>query len=913
MRKRVIKNKLMIEAGSVVDGNTLIQKIGEGGFGEVWQVKNNTTDSLKALKLIPKHTLKQFDQELKALKQYSEKLHLLRSPYLLHIEGISSNQDYLYYFMPLADSENTSTSMSGDWNPLTLATVIDAKRSQEEWFTIHEIRDYIAPILKGLQLLSDSGLAHRDVKPENIIFFNNIPCLGDIGLVGEDKTMLTRMGTPYYLAPSYYTEEGGHPDKWGIITTLYTMMTGNLPDKLGREKFRYPPNGKISLNEETREKWGLLKEIIFRETEVGEGITHKSYRDIAEEINSICALPSKGNTAKADGDSKQKKSTRKKVVKNNSKSSTPKEARRLKSVLPSFVHTKRNMVRDYRNVLGIDFGTSNTVVSYWSPRIDKIEIIPILGSKTTATLIEYDETGKILRWGNELKGVEPSPYHFSNFKHLIASDNKVTFQDGSTKDHSDVCYAYLDLIIKEVKKSFFKPNVFPEKMITRLGYPSTWTEQQVQRLHLIAEKLLKLPHVELIPDSLATLSATSIFDKGSKYWFFDIGGYTTEVAVLDYTNAPIPAIIKLNSIDIGGSHFDEIISDIIIEKENEYANDGKASKIDSRVRYYAKRMKEETAEISYSSERVGSEIPIKCSKYEILEASEMLITELSDFLYDNIEQDSKIIVMGGMANCKLLINDIKARTPNSITFKISREPELQIAKGIAKFESWIMDLLDLYKESIRDDYDNAIYEMLNKFKQENKDKIRKTFRRIIERKASNLYFKGYVNDIAKSQIPECTTELINLWGAPIKNIVMDICKSMIEGSMTFHADFKMNHRMLDNFRSLAHKISYELSDEMSKIVHCLPDLPFRIDNPFASKNEAVIDVLTNYFVGENNKESGWEILWAGKDNFVGLSDLYSQAFEMLWEAQKYGKPFVHNDGNKLIGIKEYNYRQCFSI
>lgn len=43
--------------------------------------------------------------------------------------------------------------------------------------------------------LSDAGLVHRDVKPENILFFRGHPCLGDISLLGVDSAQITRRGT----------------------------------------------------------------------------------------------------------------------------------------------------------------------------------------------------------------------------------------------------------------------------------------------------------------------------------------------------------------------------------------------------------------------------------------------------------------------------------------------------------------------------------------------------------------------------------------------------------------------------------------------------------------------------------------------------------------------------------------------
>jgi serine/threonine-protein kinase len=82
-------------------------------------------------------------------------------------------------------------------------------------------------VLQALQTLSDAGLVHRDVKPENILFFNGQPCLGDISLLGADASVITRRGTPGYATSFWYA----------AAAMLQTLLTGNSPEKLGRASF----------------------------------------------------------------------------------------------------------------------------------------------------------------------------------------------------------------------------------------------------------------------------------------------------------------------------------------------------------------------------------------------------------------------------------------------------------------------------------------------------------------------------------------------------------------------------------------------------------------------------------------------------------------------------------------------------
>ncbi|MEX2580600.1 MAG: hypothetical protein WD342_16200 [Verrucomicrobiales bacterium] len=128
----------------------------------------------------------------------------------------------------------------------------------------------MVPVLEGLQMLTEAGLVHRDVKPDNILFFDGRPSLGDISLLGADAAMVTRRGTPGYVTPSWYL--GGHPDMFGAAATLYSLLTGNAPDRMGRSAFLWPPQGKESLTPAERSEWKRLHAVIRRalEEEVSE-------------------------------------------------------------------------------------------------------------------------------------------------------------------------------------------------------------------------------------------------------------------------------------------------------------------------------------------------------------------------------------------------------------------------------------------------------------------------------------------------------------------------------------------------------------------------------------------------------------------------------------------------------------------
>jgi len=249
----------------VLDGYRLIRFLGRGGFGEVWLCRSESMGDYRALKFISTHDSDRLEKEYQALVHYRKAVAMLRSPRLVPIEHVNRNEAGLYYVMPLADGSGADDPADVAWVPLSLTTKIHEQVEAAAWFSSREIIEMLLPVLEALQTLSDAGLVHRDVKPENILFFNGQPCLGDISLLGADASVITRRGTPGYATPSWYV--GGHPDMYGVAATLFSLLTGNSPDRMGRAAFAWPPQGEKSLSECERAEWKRLHGVIRRATD----------------------------------------------------------------------------------------------------------------------------------------------------------------------------------------------------------------------------------------------------------------------------------------------------------------------------------------------------------------------------------------------------------------------------------------------------------------------------------------------------------------------------------------------------------------------------------------------------------------------------------------------------------------------
>ncbi len=255
---------IVLSPSQSFDGYLILRQVGSGGFGEIWICQSEALGDLRALKFIPASRAGCLDKEFHALGLYRNAASKLRSPALMPVEHANLLPGGLFYVMPLADGISQLSPLDEGWQPKTLSALIARQNTGPGWFSSRQVKEWMTSILEGLQLLSDAGLVHRDVKPDNILFLNGAPCLSDISLLGEDAQQLTRRGTPGFSAPSWFIEGGGHPDMYGAAMTLYSLLTGNPPDKMGRSNFRWPPQGESSLSSTEREEWLRMHAVIRR-------------------------------------------------------------------------------------------------------------------------------------------------------------------------------------------------------------------------------------------------------------------------------------------------------------------------------------------------------------------------------------------------------------------------------------------------------------------------------------------------------------------------------------------------------------------------------------------------------------------------------------------------------------------------
>jgi serine/threonine protein kinase len=166
----------LVESGQVLGPWTLQERIGEGGNGEVWRAKavDGRSAAIKVLRdARPNHVpFKRFAREVETVQSLGEMPGVVPI-FERHVPEEPSRKERVWYAMPMAEQ------LTKHLHERPVDEVVSA------------VRD-LAKVLEDLA--TNHGLAHRDLKPDNLFWLDG-PALSDFGLVHiPDATTLTDPG-----------------------------------------------------------------------------------------------------------------------------------------------------------------------------------------------------------------------------------------------------------------------------------------------------------------------------------------------------------------------------------------------------------------------------------------------------------------------------------------------------------------------------------------------------------------------------------------------------------------------------------------------------------------------------------------------------------------------------------------------
>jgi hypothetical protein len=201
----------------------ILDKLGEGGMGEVWRARDSQLNRTVAIKILPDEVWNDPARRAR-FEQEARSLGALNHPNIVAVYGAGQDDGCAYIVSELVDGESLRAMI--DRGPLPTRSLIDIG----------------AQIADALASAHAAGIIHRDLKPENIMVSRNgrVKVL-DFGLAKQsapaasDATATIAlsqpgmvMGTVGYMSPEQVRGEpvDHRSDIFSFGAVLYEMATG---------------------------------------------------------------------------------------------------------------------------------------------------------------------------------------------------------------------------------------------------------------------------------------------------------------------------------------------------------------------------------------------------------------------------------------------------------------------------------------------------------------------------------------------------------------------------------------------------------------------------------------------------------------------------------------------------------------
>lgn len=201
----------------ILPGYELIEKIGVGGYGEVWSAMA-PGGLRKAVKYVFGN---QYDKRATSELHSLEKVKSVRHPFLLSLERIEVVEGRLLVVSELADG-----SLRDRFRECIEQGLPGIPRD--------ELLGYLADAADALDYLADKHeLAHLDIKPENLLLVAGHVKVADFGLVKslsqQSQASLVGGMTPAYAAPEVFRgAPTRHSDQYSLAVLYQELLSGTL-------------------------------------------------------------------------------------------------------------------------------------------------------------------------------------------------------------------------------------------------------------------------------------------------------------------------------------------------------------------------------------------------------------------------------------------------------------------------------------------------------------------------------------------------------------------------------------------------------------------------------------------------------------------------------------------------------------
>jgi serine/threonine-protein kinase len=206
----------------------LLDRLGEGGMGQVFKARHRHMNRLVALKLVRKEKLASADSVRRFYQEVQAAAALVHPNIALAFDAGQAGASHFFSMEYVDGPDLTRLIKEGGVLPVEQAC------------------EYIRQVALGLQHAHEKGLVHRDIKPSNLLVASPeggqpVVKILDLGLARlgdsfQKDRNLTKMGqvigTPDYLAPEQALDARNvdiRADIYSLGCTLYFLLAGRAP------------------------------------------------------------------------------------------------------------------------------------------------------------------------------------------------------------------------------------------------------------------------------------------------------------------------------------------------------------------------------------------------------------------------------------------------------------------------------------------------------------------------------------------------------------------------------------------------------------------------------------------------------------------------------------------------------------
>ena len=219
-------------ADATIGDYQIIEPIGRGGMGTVYQARHTKLDRVVAIKVVEVDSFTDANR-IARFRRESKAIGRLRHPNIVAAHDAGEQGNYHYLVMEYIDGIDLSHIIRNNIR-----------------VPVNDACEMIRQAAVGLQHSHQAGLVHRDIKPSNIMLsvVDDPPMvkLLDLGLAqiidaaSKTENQLTQpgriIGTLDYMAPEQFDgiEVDIRADIYSLGTTLYALLSGKTPYNFGK-------------------------------------------------------------------------------------------------------------------------------------------------------------------------------------------------------------------------------------------------------------------------------------------------------------------------------------------------------------------------------------------------------------------------------------------------------------------------------------------------------------------------------------------------------------------------------------------------------------------------------------------------------------------------------------------------------